>query len=166
MGMGRTGRGRSHSGLVISTAGPDKRNIFHYREPHALPFKRCLKLVYFPPLPSHFTVKELVTAQCTDLVSEGGPEHLSLLTDLCNFSGAWEMSATQCTRGTNGSSWQPHSTTWCPAYAAIPDKATKAVSLDTLTLPCARHTAVNPSTPQVDLDSAGMREQRETLKVL
>ena len=40
------------------------------------------------------------------------------------------------------------------------------MSLGTLTLPCAGHLAVNPSTSQADLDSAGMREQRETLEVL
>lgn len=36
---------------------------------------------------------------------------------------------------TGGSSCQPHSISWCSAYAAVPDKATKVVSLDTLTLP-------------------------------
>lgn len=82
--------GGSHSGLVISTAGPDNRNIFHYVEQHALPIKRCVKSVCFPPLPSHFTVQELVTAKCADLVSEGGPEHPSFLTDLCNSPGSWE----------------------------------------------------------------------------
>lgn len=52
MGMDRIGMGGSHSGLVISTAGPDNRNIFHYVEQHALPIKRCVKSVCFPPFPA------------------------------------------------------------------------------------------------------------------
>lgn len=35
------------------------------------------------------------------------------------------------------------------------------LSLGTLTLPCGGHLAVNSSTPQADLDSDYMREQRE-----
>lgn len=68
MDIDRTDRSWRSSGPVITTAGPDHNNIFHYMEQHALHFLCCVKLVCLHPSPA--IAQQLVAALCLNSVSE------------------------------------------------------------------------------------------------
>lgn len=120
-------------------------------------------------LPSLLTVQQLVTALCANTVSESGPQLPIPCNGLVYFIRGLETvnHTTHMRTKTGGSSHQPQSIVWCPAYAAGPDKANKVVSRYTDPTLQEGHMVVNQSTPQADLDSADvLKTNRETLEVL